>query len=239
MTGRLRIIVVIFTLMFSSQAYSQDDPFEPINRVVFKFNDVLDQIAIKPAAKAYQAITPAFVEKRVSNFFVNLDGITSIVNSFAQLKFKKGLKHTGQFTINSTFGIFGLFDVASRFGLDEDSEDFGQTLAVWNIPRGPYLVLPIYGPSSFRGLTGLVTDQFTYPLTYYPKNNEQLIALYGLDLLSTRVELLKYESLLSGDKYEMMRDLYLQTREFDILDGEIVDEFSKDFGEGEFLDETF
>lgn len=233
--------LMFFMLVMPFQALAKDDPLEPLNRFVFKINDTLDVYLIVPVTKVYQQVTPDFLETRVANFFDNLDGVTSILNSFAQLKVKKGLRHTGQFAINSTAGLLGLFNVARHIGLDEDPEDFGQTLAYWHVPSGPYLVLPVFGPSTIRDAAGLGVDHYSYPLTYARLSQEALAALYGLDLVSTRAELLKFEAILTGDRYEMMRELYLQSREFDILDGEIIDDFSNDEndGDGEFLDESF
>lgn len=233
--------LLFLLLLLPLQSFANNDPLEPLNRFVFKVNDTLDVFVVVPVTRVYQAVTPKFVETRVVNFFDNLNGLTSIVNSLGQLKIKKSVRHTGQFVINSTVGLLGFFDVARHVGLEEEHEDFGQTLAFWNIPSGPYIVLPIFGPSTIRDSVGLGFDQFTYPVNHAPLNEKALWSIYGMDLISARAELLKYEAMITGDRYEMIKELYLQSREYDILDGKIIDEFSIDEndGDGEFLDESF
>ena len=217
------------------------DPLEPMNRITYRMNDALDRTLMTPAAKLYMAVTPNVVEHHITLFFANLGGLTSIANSFAQFKIDKGFRHIGRFTLNSTIGLFGFFDVASDMGLRATPEDFGQTLAVWGVPSGPYLVLPLFGPSTVRDAGGMAIDTFSDPVTYYPEASIPNVAVRSLDLVSTRAGLFKYESMLSGDRYQMLRDLYLQSRIYDIQEGNVVDTFAdtETNEDSEFLDESF
>lgn len=239
--------VVLFCIMTvgliqntAAQAASRVDPFEPANRVVLKVNDALDAVLIAPVARLYMALTPDVVEKHVDLFFSNLTGVTSVANSFAQFKFKKGTRHLGRFTLNSTLGIFGIFDVATGFGLNEPPEDFGQTLGYWGIPTGPYLVLPLLGPSTLRDTGGLIADTYTDPVSYYPYDADANLAVRSVGLLATRAGLFRYDDLINGDRYSMLRELYLQNREYAVADGAVEDTFTDAFDdESEFLDESF
>ena len=203
-------------------AETEEDPWEGFNRSMFNFNDTLDGAILKPIATGYKAVTPNFVQKGVTNFFSNLGEIENITNNILQLKLVGTAASTGRFLINSTLGIFGLFDVASRFGINEYDEDFGQTLGYWGVGSGPYLVLPFFGPSTVRDGTGLVVDYYydsgmdLLELTF-----EEEVALYGLDLVQTRAHLLSAESLIIGDRYSFVRDVYLQTRAYEVYDGNV------------------
>ena len=224
-----------------SRAVANVDPFEPVNRVIYSFNDVLDRALMTPAARIYMAVTPNLVEKHVDLFFANLGGVTSIANSFAQFKIRKGVKHLGRFTLNSTVGLLGIFDVATPMGLVATDEDFGQTMAVWGIPAGPYMVLPLLGPSTLRDTGGLGIDSLTDPMTYYPEATTPNLMVRGFDLVATRAGLFKYDALLTGDRYQMMRDLYLQSRIYDIQEGDVEDTFGDSMTDdtSDFLDESF
>jgi phospholipid-binding lipoprotein MlaA len=222
------------------QAGNKPDPLEPANRAILKFNDGLDKAIISPVTRVYMAVTPDVVEKHVDLFFANLMGVTSVANSFAQFKFKKGLRHLGRFTVNSTLGVLGVFDVATRWGLNESAEDFGQTLGFWGVPAGPYLVLPLFGPSTLRDTGGLIVDTYSDPVTYYPTDSTANMAVRGVELLATRAGLFRYDALMTGDRYSTMRELYLQNREYQVKDGAVVDTFTDAFeDDSEFLDESF
>lgn len=205
------------------------DPYEGFNRKIFGFNDGLDRYILKPVAKGYQAITPNFIEHGVSNFFSNLSEVGSLVNATLQGKPKQGAKHTGRFLINSTLGIAGLFDVAKYMNLEKtDAEDFGQTLAVWGVDSGPYIVIPFLGSSTIRGGVSIPVDRALDPLSYYPEDDMARLGLNALEIIDLRARLLKAEEFISGDRYLFIRDAYLQRREFLINDGEIVDDFGGD-----------
>lgn len=213
------------------------DPFEGFNRAIFSFNMTLDRWLLKPVARGYDFVMPGFAKTGVGNFFDNIGEVTNVANDILQWKWKRAGKDTGRFAINTTLGIVGLFDVASKMGIDEsEGEDFGQTLAVWGVPQGNYLVLPFLGPSSVRGVGGLVGDIYTSPLIAV--NDEEVYwGLLALQTVHDRAELLALEELASGDLYVFLREAYLQRREYLINDGEIADSFGSDFDE-EF-DEDF
>ncbi|MFA0812506.1 MlaA family lipoprotein [Microbulbifer epialgicus] len=201
--------------------FSQRDPWEGFNRAVFSFNDGADRYVLKPAAVSYRQITPIFMQYGVSNFFSNLGEVTNTLNGVLQGNWGQAGNDAGRLLINTTIGIGGLFDVAKHMGLEKgDGEDFGQTLAVWGVPSGPYLVLPLLGPSTLRDTPARVVDFYTNPLTYVDHTPTRY-ALKATDIVQSRASLLKAESLLQGDRYVLLRDAYLQRRDFLIVDGEV------------------
>lgn len=197
------------------------DPLQKLNRGVYKFNTVVDRATLKPLAKGYQKITPQWVRTGVSNFFSNLGEPWTIVNELFQGKPKSMGKQTGRFVVNTVLGIGGLFDVASRMNLPVQKEDFGQTLAVWGVPSGPYIVLPLLGPSSIRDGFGEIPDYFGHPLTYTHVNWKVRTGLAVLGVVSAREKLLSIEGMLDKayDPYSVMRDVWVQQREYQIYDG--------------------
>lgn len=222
-------ICVLFASMFLSLpvAASEQDPYEGFNRKVFAFNDFADKWVLKPVAKSYRFITPKFVDKGVSNVFDNLGEVRNLFNAGLQGDLRHAGVATGRLLINSTLGLVGLFDVAKHFGLEERREDFGQTLGVWGVKSGPYLVLPLLGSSNLRDSLSVLPDIYLAPQTYL---DEPAIrnSLRGLDLVDTRADLLSAESLISGDRYTFIREIYLQKRASDILNGALVDDFDID-----------
>ncbi|SEA34484.1 MlaA family lipoprotein [Microbulbifer marinus] len=209
------------------------DPWEGYNRAMFRFNDTADRWVLKPVATSYRQITPIFLQYGISNFFDNMREVTNSLNSVLQGKWGQAGNDAGRFLVNTTVGVAGFFDVAQHIGLEEgDGEDFGQTLAVWGVPSGPYLVLPFLGPSTARDAPGRVVDIYTNPLTYVD-HDPTLYALKLTDIIQTRASLLKVESLLQGDRYVLLRDAYMQRREFLINDGAEQDDFGDDLEEGE------
>jgi phospholipid-binding lipoprotein MlaA len=211
------------------------DPLKGVNRAVYKFNDTLDRAALKPAAKGYRAITPRWFRAGVGHFFANLIYPTTIVNQILQGKPGLGLKDTGRFLVNTTIGIGGLLDVATPLGLDSHDEDFGQTLAVWGIGSGPFINLPLFGPSSLRDAPARIVDYFTDPLTYADLSTGADLGIRALDLLNTRVELLSVDSTLQStfDPYSFVRDAWAQQREFEIFDGDPPAETLEEFEDEE------
>lgn len=212
-----------------------EDPLEEFNRGVYKFNDTVDRAALKPVAKGYQKVAPGWIRRGIGNFFSNLEYPITIVNQFLQGKGVTGLKDTGRFILNTTLGVGGLFDVATPVGLEAHDEDFGQTLAVWGVHSGPYLHLPLFGPSTLRDAPSRAVDYFLDPLTHGDLHWEEEWGQRTLDVVHTRAELLALDPTLerSFDPYAFMRAAWLQRREFEIFDGnpppETLDE--------EFLDE--
>lgn len=198
------------------------DPFEGLNRAVFVFNDALDTYALRPIALGYRYITPDFVETGVSNFFDNLADVSNVLNNGLQGKFADAGTDLSRLVFNTTIGLLGLFDVATEMGLAQHDEDFGQTLGVWGVSSGPYLMLPLLGPSTVRDTAGLVVDYTTDPVNWLDDQGDKNAASL-VRIVDGRSRLLASESLISGDKYSFIRDAYLQRREFAISDGEITD----------------
>ncbi|MFQ3231639.1 VacJ family lipoprotein [Reinekea sp.] len=245
---RVQSLSILLALTLVSAANpifaASDDPLEPVNRVTHGFNDVLDRFLLKPVAKTYQFIMPEFAERGVRNVFTNLGEVRNVVHNGLQGKGKGAVQSTGRLLINSTVGIGGLFDVASKIGLPVEREDLGQTLGSWGVGPGPYLVVPFFGPSSLRDALGLLADPALNPITYAPISTAEKTGVTLLSAVQTRADLISAEGLISGDKYIIYRQAYLSTREFDVNDGQIkTDDFldnSTDFDEeDEFLDEGF
>ncbi|WP_231745264.1 MULTISPECIES: VacJ family lipoprotein [Microbulbifer] len=211
------------------QDTASQDPWEDVNRAIFRFNDTADRWFLKPLAVTYREVTPVFMQHGVSNFYGNLLEITNSLNSALQWKWGQAGNDAGRFLINSTVGVVGLFDVAQHWGLDpNDGEDFGQTLAVWGVPAGPYVVLPFLGPYTVRDVPGGWVDFYTNPMVLIDHDPTQFAFRFG-DLVQTRASYLKTESLLQGDRYVLLRDAYLQRREFLINDGASSTDSDDDF----------
>ncbi|MBR7887913.1 VacJ family lipoprotein [Marinomonas sp. A79] len=216
------LLSVSFVCSNMTFAATEEDPWEGFNRAMFTFNDAIDGAVLKPVAKGYKAVTPTPVQKGVSNFFSNLGEIGNITNNLLQGKWDQTASSTFRFLINSTAGWFGIFDVASELGLKEYDEDFGQTLGYWGVNSGPYLVLPFFGPSTVRDGTGLVAEYVAIDETdYLDLNNKEELALLGLDVVQTRARLLNAEGMIVGDRYSFVRDVYLQSRAFEVYDGNV------------------
>lgn len=197
------------------------DPFERVNRSVYRFNDTLDRNVARPVAQAYVKVTPRPVRSSVGNFFRNLNSPTVMVNSLLQGKPVSFFAETLRLVVNTTIGIGGLFDPATRLGIPAGDEDFGQTLGTWGVPPGPYLVLPVLGPSTTRDTVGLVGDQFTDPKYYLLDDFWVGVGVTVVGLVDTRAGLLGTDEVLqrSFDPYVFMRNAYLQRREFQVSDG--------------------
>lgn len=200
---------------------TNDDRYEGFNRGVYKFNDTLDRAALKPVAKGYRKVTPQFVRTGIGNVLSNVEYPGTFINQFLQGKILLGLKDTGRFLINSTLGIAGIFDVATPLGLEKNDEDFGQTLAVWGVPSGPFLNLPLFGPSSMRDAPSRAVDWFTNPLQYTDLPWEAEWGQRVINVVHTRSELLPLDETLQRtyDPYVFIRDAWVQQREFNIFDG--------------------
>lgn len=215
-----------------NRARSDADPWEPLNRGIYAFNDVPDRYLLKPVARGYRKVLPNLVRRGISNFFDNLTTPRSMVNNFLQGKPSRGLDDLGRFVMNSTVGVAGLFDVASAVGIDVYDEDFGQTFAVWGVPDGPYVVIPFLGPSTLRDGLAYPLDWRSNPLVHYD-NSSVRDKLIVLRLIQVRSRLLTAEQLIedSPDPYVTIRESYLQNREFQVYDGNppIDEDFYDDF----------
>ncbi len=216
-----------------------EDPFESYNRRIFSFNYKLDKWLLKPLAKGYDAITPQVVQTGVGNFFNNLKEISNTANDVLQWKWAQAGNDSGRFVINSTLGLAGLFDVASKMGLTRsEGEDFGQTMAVWGVDAGPYLMLPFLGPGTIRDTIGSVPEAYANPVRYV-EPTEAENSLRALGLVDGRASLLETESLISGDPYALLRDFYLQRRKYLINDGEIEDDFGSGYGDDDYYGDEY
>ena len=222
----------LFLFFISTFSIAEDeevnvDPFESTNRIVFEISDDLDTMIIRPVAEIYRDVTPRFIKNSVTNFFYNLSEVDTIINQLLQGKIVLAGQDSLRFLINSTIGIVGFVDVATRVGFERHDEDFGQTLGYWGVPAGPYVFLPLIGPSTIR-------DSFSKPTSWFLSGNlsvsdeEAKIFINLLDAVETRERLLVAEKLIVGDKYEFVKSVYLQTRNDLVFDGEVEDEFLTD-----------
>tara|TARA_B100001093_G_scaffold440674_1_gene441338 strand:+ start:151 stop:1239 length:1089 start_codon:yes stop_codon:yes gene_type:complete len=203
-----------------------NDPFEKFNRRVHNFNSSIDDLFFKPAAEIYNSGTPEFFQLGISNIFGNLGDASSAANNILQIKPVAFMKDLSRFLINSTMGIFGIFDIASEMGIEESREDFGQTLGHWGIPSGPYIVIPFYGPSNFRDSFSIIPDLYLYPNV--PRDDSARIGTGALNLLDLRSDLLGVTEISGSDQYTFYRDAYIQRRNYQINDGELEEDMMFD-----------
>tara|TARA_B000000475_G_scaffold85746_1_gene69508 strand:- start:256 stop:954 length:699 start_codon:yes stop_codon:yes gene_type:complete len=221
------LLFAIFLLVPIVISEEVNDPFEDLNRVTFEFNEKLDENFLKPIAKTYSRFPPK-IKLGVTNFFNNLEDVETSLNQFLQGKPKKSLNDITRFLINSTIGLVGFIDVASKIGLDRHEEDFGQTLAVWGVGSGPYIMLPALGPSTLRDTLSRPVSSFS-SITFHMTDTDVNIALKSIDAIETRERLLDVESLLSGDRYSFVKDAYIQSISYEIKDGiDVEDKFIDD-----------
>jgi phospholipid-binding lipoprotein MlaA len=207
------------------------DPFESVNRSTYAFNEGLDRTLVKPVAKTYERIVPKPVQTGVSNFFSNAKYPVTLVNNILQAKFTHAANDVGRLLLNSTLGLGGLLDPATRAGLDRNDEDFGQTLGKWGVPAGPYVMVPFLGPYTLRDGFGSLADDFAEPRGYITDNVARW-SLWAGDKLDRRVRLLDADSVLerTGDSYAFIRSAYLQRREYQVKDGDVpAEDFADDF----------
>ncbi len=215
------LLVVPMLLIGCANAHNPNDPLEPLNRSVYKFNDTVDKAVIKPVAQGYNTVMPAVGKTMLSNFFSNLDDVVVTANDLLQFKFVQGFSDGMRVLVNTTIGVFGLIDVASTGELKKHNEDFGQTMGKWGVGNGPYLVLPILGPSTLRDSAGLYIDGYPSPM-YQIKHMRTRNQAYLVRGLNRRAELLDQEKVLDEamlDPYEFMRDSYLLYRRNLVYDG--------------------
>lgn len=200
---------------------SPADPLEPLNRSIFIFNDTVDGAIMKPVARGYRAVLPGFVRTGVTNFFSNLQDVWISVNDLLQGKVQQGVEDFSRFLFNSTFGVAGVLDVASSWGLQKHDEDFGQTLGRWGVGSGPYLVLPVLGPSTVRDGFGFLVDvqtDFVWRIDDVPVRN----SLVAVRFINNRANLLDTTNVLEQaalEKYTFVRDSWLQRRRSLVYDG--------------------
>ena len=222
----------------AAQADEVKDPLQPLNREIFKFNDMLDRNFARPIAMQYKEKVPSEVRGTYYGFRKNLGEPWNAVNQIAQGRFLRAAKTLGRFTIN-TVTTLGLADPATRLGLETEDEDFGTTLGYYGVPSGPYVMLPVLGPSTFRDGIGRVADNFGRPQKYILDHHDRLY--YGEQLwrgIDIRSELLDVEQVLQGDKYAALRDAYLQKKNFDIAQKKGLETDSNLFIDDESEDES-
>ncbi|MBV05781.1 MAG: hypothetical protein CMD53_00370 [Gammaproteobacteria bacterium] len=220
----IKFLIVIICANFLSILEAEIDPFKDINEKTHQLNQRLDESIATPVARFYKKVTPDILETGITNFTDNIEDINIAANNILQGKIKSGISDIFRFTLNSSIGLLGFFDVASKIGLEKHSEDFGQTLAVWGIDEGPYIVLPLLGPSSLRDTVARIPEAFMTPLILIDHDRTGY-ELTAIDLLEKRARYLGLESIVIGDEYLFYRDAYFQSREFEINDGLVEDDF--------------
>lgn len=249
-------LILLLALLLAGCATAENsyDPLQPLNRKVDSFNTVVDEVSLRPISKAYTKVIPKEARSSVTNFFSNLQEPNTILNDVLQGKFVQGIADTTRLVINSTFGIVGLFDVAAKVGLEKHKEDLGQTLAVWGVGEGAYIVYPILGPNSVRNTPGTVMAYFIDGATYlaYVMSPQVALATRVLKYIDERAnveDFVKLRDELALDPYIFVREGWRQSREYRIYDGhppakpdpsaeddEFADEFDDDPEEDEFRD---
>jgi phospholipid-binding lipoprotein MlaA len=215
------------------------DPLENFNRAMFRFNDAVDEAVLKPVATGYQKVTPSFMQTAVGNFFGNLGDVWTAVNNLLQGKVHDGVSDTMRVLVNTTMGLGGVLDIASEAGMTKHREDFGQTLGVWGVPSGPYLVLPLIGSSTVRDTAALPAD-FAGDPWQYNENVSVRNTGTALRIVDERAALLGASNLVedvSLDKYAFVRDAWLQRRGSLIgREGSSRPSYYDDFDEDELAD---
>ena len=208
------MVILVLSLAHSARAGPPSDPLEPFNRAMYTFNEVLDRALVKPLATGYRYVIPSPVRRGVGNFFRNLREPTTFINDLLQGKPVRARQTLDRFLLNSSIGLFGLIDIATPLGKAAHEEDYGQTLAVWGVPSGPYLVLPFLGPSTVRDSIAEIPELYIADPLWDPGNLTVTVARFGLRLIDLRSGLLGVDRILQMqvDPYLFLRETYLQQR---------------------------
>ena len=228
----MKIVSVALLLILHSYAYAEEhnpeanlDPWKKINQVTHRFNDSADKYVLKPIAKGYVKIAPSPIRRGIKNFFGNLGDVNNGVNNLLQGKPSASASDFFRLVINTTLGIGGLFDPATGLGFAKHNESFAQTFAVWGVPKGPYVVVPLLGPSTLTDALLKPLNLRVDPVRYlYPVNHRN--SLFAVRVVDERAGLLAAERVVFGDRYIFFREAYLQRRNYLVLDGEVEDEFN-------------
>ena len=201
---------------------SKVDPFEPFNRTMFQVHEVVDGNVVKPVAEAYVKYTPEVIRSGVSNFFSNIEDLFVGINNVLEGDGNRAGDDFGRVLLNSTFGLGGLFDLASMMGIERHNQDFGITFGKWGIPQGPYLFVPLVGPTTVRDGTGLVIRAYLGPTTYIFTNVPVRNVIWGVGAIDLRASVLNTESMVDQaalDRYRFIRNAYLRARQYQVYDG--------------------
>jgi len=229
----MKQLLISFLLFFtlSVTATENIDPLEDVNRVTHEFNEVFDDNIFEPISRGYKKFIPDFVKERVSNFFDNLRDVSTLGNQILQFKPIESVTTLGRVLVNSTVGLGGLFDVASDIDLTINNEDFGQTMAVWGVESGPYITLPLLGPSTLRDSVGIYVDTNSPTNLISKMDAIGFVSASAMNAIDQRVELLPITDILdhSDDPYIAMRSSYLQKRKYDVFDGDLPIEEDDEF----------
>lgn len=219
------IVLLILLNACATNKYVTDpnDPFEPYNRGMYKINKTIDRLYVKPASKTYELLLPKALRELISNFFSNLGEIPTIINSLLQTKYHQAIDSSARLVINSTLGVGGLFDIATKANLKHTPEDFGKTLATWGYKNSHFLVLPLLGPSTVRDSIGTLGNTFFTPAYYFkPKWRNRYEVAYTLDRRSNLQQAESFINSIGIDDYKSMRDSFLQNRNFVINDHKLT-----------------
>tara|TARA_E500000331_G_scaffold149328_2_gene145340 strand:+ start:2469 stop:3230 length:762 start_codon:yes stop_codon:yes gene_type:complete len=218
--GALLVLVMLSTPA-AVLAEPTPDPLQPFNRAMFTFNDAVDRVVFRPLAVGYRAVLPQGVRNGVNNLFNNLRAPTTLLNDILQGKPKRAQETINRFLVNSTIGLLGFVDVATRLGFPEHQEDYGQTLAVWGVPAGPYIVLPLLGPSTLRDAAGKVPEFYIADPLWEPDDTAVTVARFSVRAVDIRSRLLDLDRVIKMqvDPYLFFRETYLLNRQRAILDG--------------------
>ncbi len=205
------LLTVHASLALGQQDMSEIDPWESTNRKIFAFNRFFDRTLLRPVASGYAKLMPDAAERSVANAVANVYEVNRFINSLLQGRPDAAAVSTGRFMVNTTVGVFGLFDVATRMGIEVQRADFGQTLMVWGFGSGPYVILPFFGPRTVRSATGYVVDTYaSIPAVAW--DTTSAYAFWSAEAISFRAGLLEFDELVTGDEYVFMRSAYLQAR---------------------------
>ncbi|HXQ64877.1 MAG TPA: VacJ family lipoprotein [Steroidobacteraceae bacterium] len=219
------VLLAALPAVAAGAAAKLNDPLEKLNRATYAFNDALDRMLARPAARAYKAVVPTPARNAVSNFFGNLYYPVVVINQALQGKFRNTGNDAARFIVNTVVGVGGFFDPATHWGLANHDEDFGQTLGWWGVPAGPYLVLPVLGPSDFRDAPAKFVDRYLSP-TYYQSSRTLEYGLFVMSELDKRTQLLATDAALAAafDPYTFVRNAYVTRREYLVHDGNVPEE---------------
>ena len=237
----MRFLLSLLLLSLTAVGWAQNTPaqqdrWEGMNRRIFAFNEFADKYAIKPVAKAYKKVTPRFLDDTITRMFQNLNDLRSSINNVLQWEWYNAGQNFGRFTVNSTMGVGGMFDVATDIRLKKLPDDLGSTLAVWGVPEGPYLVLPFLGPSTVRDASAMWPEDYLRAYHYidHDLTRYSVVAVYAID---TRADLLDFESAIVGDRYSFIRDFYIQNRRLAAGQAPPEDDFGADMPAGDGWDD--